>query len=98
MNLPAVAGSTGGTLMESRSSWYGGLNKKSAPAPMGHFHVHHSRESIDDSCTVVIGPSSGTLTFRRREGRVCSLILSRRPPVAHLSALSEFCPMARAKA
>lgn len=56
------------------------------------------RESMDDSWTVVMGPSSGTLIFRRRPERPCSLTLSRRLPAAPLSALSAFCPIASAKA
>ena len=45
------------------------------------------RESMATSCKVVMGASSGTLTFLLRV-RLCSLILSRRP--LHLSALSVF--------
>lgn len=58
------------------------------------------RESIDDSWTVVIGPSSGTLIFRRRAGTGTpwSFILNRRPPVVTLSVFSVICPMALAKA
>lgn len=68
-------------------------------AQMPFFHLD-LRESIDDSWTVVIGPSSGTLTLRRRAGtgRLCSLNLNRRPPAVNLSVLSAFWPMARAKA
>lgn len=47
-----------------------------------------------------MGPSSGTLTLRRRTGAAgaWSLSLNRYPPMLLLSALSVFCPMARAKA
>lgn len=50
------------------------------------------------SWTVVMGPSSGTLTLRLRM-RLCSFIRILKPlPPVLLSALSPFCPMARAKA
>lgn len=50
------------------------------------------------SCTVVMGPSSGTLTLRRRL-RLCSLILNLRPlPVEDFSVFSGVWAMATAKA
>ncbi len=56
------------------------------------------RESIDTSCTVVMGPSSGTLTFRLRM-RLCSLMRILKPVTAvGFSLLSPFCPMANANA
>lgn len=57
-------------------------------------------ESMGTSCTVVMGPSSGTLTLRRRF-RLCSLILSLSPlPGGDLSDFSLLVVwfMARAKA
>lgn len=47
-----------------------------------------------------MGPSSGTLIFRRRAGigALWSLSLNRRPPAVTLSAFSVFCPMALAYA
>lgn len=74
-----------------------GFYRVSTATPQ-HSGKHNLRESMDDSWTVVMGPSSGTLTFRRREGKLCSLILSRRLPEANLSAFSGFWPIANAKA
>ena len=56
------------------------------------------RESIAISWTVVIGPSSGTLTFRRRT-RVCSLGFIRSPPPGIERSFSAvpFWPIAMAK-
>lgn len=56
------------------------------------------RESIATSCTVVMGPSSGTLIFRLRM-RLCSLIRILKPvPAATFSLFSLFCPIAKANA
>lgn len=53
---------------------------------------------MDASCTVVMGPSSGTLIFRLRM-RLCSLIRTLNPATEGiLSNLSPLCPIAKAYA
>ena len=101
VRLPSTAiGSTDRALMHRRAARYRCCLMLVPSLQCRHrlFAPKDLRESIATSCTVVIGPSSGTLAFRRRL-RLCSLIRIRSPgPLEALSAFSPFLPMARAKA
>lgn len=95
--LPASAGGADGSLVEGRASRNGGCycqRKRSQSYQQHGIHRQHLRESMEASCTVVMGPSSGTLIFLLRL-RLCSLILRRSPLLAAdsfslLSALEDW--------